>query len=92
MIDLSGLARSTFRRRFLDATGYTPIDYVHAVRVEEAKQLLETAGNGLEAIAQEVGYEDEASFRKLFKRMTGISPAEHRRQFDVERFQRLRNG
>ena len=92
MIKLSGLARSTFRRRFLEATGYTPIDYVHAVRVEEAKQLLETEHNALQAIAQEVGYEDEASFRTLFNRISGIVPAEHRRQFGVERFQRLRNG
>lgn len=92
MMELSGLARSTFRRRFLEATGYTPIDYVHAVRIEEAKQQLETEGNALETIAQDVGYDDEASFRKLFKRLTGITPAEHRRQFGTERFQRLRNG
>ena len=91
MIELSGLARSTFRRRFLEATGYGPIDYVHAIRIEEAKQLLETGDDALDIVAHEVGYEDEASFRKLFKRRTGITPSEHRRQFGIERFRRLRD-
>lgn len=89
MIERSGLARSTFRRRFVEATGYTPIDYVHAVRIEEAKQLLESGDEPLDAIGQEVGYEDEASFRKLFKRVTGITPSEHRRRFGLDRFRNL---
>lgn len=91
MIELAGLARSTFRRRFQDATGYAPIEYVHAIRIEEAKQLLETKSCALETIAREVGYEDEASFRKLFKRQTGITPADHRRQFGNNRFRRLQS-
>jgi transcriptional regulator GlxA family with amidase domain len=89
MVKHSGLTRSTFRRRFVEATGYTAIDYVHSVRIEEAKQLLETTDDALDCIAQEVGYGDEASFRKLFKRMTGISPSNHRKQFGVGRFRRL---
>lgn len=92
MVEHSGLARSTFRRRFLEATGYTPIDYVHAVRIEEAKQLLESNDDALDAIGQEVGYEDEASFRKLFKRLTGITPSEHRRRFGMDRFRFLKDG
>jgi transcriptional regulator GlxA family with amidase domain len=92
MIEHAGLTRSTFRRRFLEATGYAPIDYVHALRIEEAKQLLETGSDALNAVARDVGYEDEASFRKLFKRRTGITPSEHRRQFGVDRFRRLRDG
>jgi len=53
--------------------------------------MLETGGDAVDAVAREVGYEDEASFRKLFKRRTGITPAEHRRQFGVDRFRRLRD-
>jgi transcriptional regulator GlxA family with amidase domain len=92
MVEHSGLTRSTFRRRFLEATGYTPMDYVHAVRIEEAKQLLETRGDALDAVGQEVGYEDEASFRKLFKRLTGVTPSEHRRRFGLDRFRFLKEG
>lgn len=90
MIEIACLSRSTFRRRFREATGYTAIDYVHAVRIEEAKQLLETTSDVIDKIGQEVGYGDEASFRKLFKRYSGVTPSQHRRQFGIDRFQRLR--
>lgn len=81
MAAASGLAERTFKRRFRAATGYAPIDYVQALRVEEAKQLLERSAMALDAIAKAVGYEDPASFRRLFRRRTGVSPARYRRQF-----------
>ena len=62
----SGLPKRTFDRRFRAATGYSPLAYVQALRIEEAKQLLETGAAPVEAIAREVGYEDIASFRRLF--------------------------
>jgi len=43
-------------------------------------------------VGQEVGYEDEASFRKLFKRLTGVTPSEHRRRFGLDRFRFLKEG
>lgn len=77
----SGLAPRTFLRRFKTATGYTPTDYVQTLRIEEAKQLLETGTLPVEAIGFEVGYEDPNFFRRLFKRMTGITPARYRQRF-----------
>jgi len=53
------------------------------VRVERAKRLLETSGEAIEAIAWSVGYEDPASFRRLFKRLTGLTPGAYRRRFQV---------
>ena len=44
MIRQSGLSRRTFGRRFQTATGHAPLEYVQRVRIEEAKQLLETEG------------------------------------------------
>jgi transcriptional regulator GlxA family with amidase domain len=88
MVAHSGLAPTTFARRFRQATGYTPKHYVQAVRVEEAKQLLESSDAPVEQIGMEVGYEDAASFRRLFKRTTGLTPAEHRRMFGRKRFDR----
>ena len=70
------------------ATGYAPIDYVHTVRMEEAKQILETTDFNVEKIGEEVGYEDPASFRRLFKRKSGLTPAEYRRLFGRRRFER----
>lgn len=80
MIRLSGLSRRTFVRRFQAATGHAPLDYVQRVRIEEAKQQLETEALTVEQVAHEVGYSDPVSFRRLFKRMVGETPAAYRRR------------
>lgn len=81
MVEHSGLPERTFKRRFKRATGFAPLDYVQALRVEEAKQILETTDDPVDAIAPQVGYEDPTSFRRLFKRMTGITPYRYRQRF-----------
>ena len=81
MIAVSGLRERTFKRRFRGATGYTPVDYVQTVRVEEAKQMLERSDLPTDAIAHAVGYEDIAFFRRLFRRKTGVAPARYRQRF-----------
>ena len=81
MIEVSNLAERTFARRFREATGMTPLDYVHALRLEEAKQMLETGDLPVEAIANEVGYEDASFFGRLFRRKVGLTPAQYRLRF-----------
>ena len=81
MTEQSGLTTRTFKRRFKSATGYGPLDYVQTLRVEEAKQMLETTGDPIDDIAEMVGYEDPNSFRRLFKRTTGVSPNQYRQRF-----------
>ncbi len=81
MAEHTGLNPRTFARRFRAATGSQPIDYVQALRVEEAKQMLETKELGVDEIAETVGYDDPASFRRLFKRRAGLTPAAYRRKF-----------
>lgn len=81
MAERSGLNPRTFARRFRAATGYQPIDYVQALRVEEAKQMLETEELGVDEIAEVVGYDDPASFRRVFKRKAGLTPSAYRRKF-----------
>lgn len=85
MVALSGLNERTFKRRFRAATGMSPLDYVHTVRIEESKQLLETTEASIEAIAHDIGYEDGSFFRRLFRREVGITPAQYRRQFGAIR-------
>jgi transcriptional regulator GlxA family with amidase domain len=77
----SGLASRTFKRRFEAATGYAPLAYALSLRIEEAKQMLETTDEPIEAVAGEVGYVEAAAFRRVFKRATGISPHEYRKRF-----------
>jgi transcriptional regulator GlxA family with amidase domain len=81
MTKLSGLPDRTFIRRFAKATGLSPLDYVHSLRLEEAKQMLETEETSIEAIAHEIGYEDSSFFGRLFRRKVGLTPAQYRRRF-----------
>lgn len=81
MIEMSGLSERSFIRRFQAATGYRPIEYVQTLRLEEAKQLLESTQTPIEEIAAEVGYEDSNFFRRLFRRTVGVTPAKYRRKF-----------
>jgi len=80
MAERAGLKPRTFARRFRAATGYLPMDYVHALRIEEAKQLIETETAGIDEIGFRVGYEDPTFFRRLFKRKAGLTPAAYRRK------------
>ena len=81
LVKQSGLTERTFKRRFKSATGYTPIDYVQTLRVEEAKHMLESTSQPIDAIAHSSGYEDPTSFRRLFKRLTGVTPGRYRQRF-----------
>ena len=81
MVERSGLNPRTFARRFIAATGYPPMEYVHALRMEEAKQILETEDLSVDDVGHYVGYGDPAYFRRLFKRKVGLTPARHRRKF-----------
>ena len=81
MAALSGLAERSFKRRFAQALGMPPIEYVHALRLEESKRLLETSGLPLEEIAGRVGYEDPTFLGRLFRRKVGVTPAQYRKRF-----------
>jgi transcriptional regulator GlxA family with amidase domain len=81
MAERAGLTSRTFARRFRASTGYEPMDYVQSLRIEEAKQLLETEELNVEDVGHAVGYEDPTSFRRLFKRKAGLTPAAYRRKF-----------
>ncbi|MDF0601368.1 helix-turn-helix domain-containing protein [Psychromarinibacter sp. C21-152] len=85
MVGRSGLSERTFKRRFKQATGLPPLDYVHSIRLEEAKQMLETTGQSVEEIAVAVGYEDDSFFRRLFRRKVGLTPRAYRQRFQSVR-------
>lgn len=85
MARLSGLAERTFTRRFHKATGMPPLEYVHALRLEEAKQMLESGDEPVEAIALQVGYEDAGYFGRLFRRKVQLTPAQYRKRFGALR-------
>lgn len=81
MVKQSGLSERSFKRRFKKATGHSPIEYVQLVRIEYAKQRLEHTQVPVDEICAQVGYEDASFFRRVFKRITGLTPGDYRRRF-----------
>lgn len=75
--------KRTFRRRFLRATGMTPLDYVHTLGLEMAKQMLETGGLPVESVAMEVGHQNASVLGRLSKRKVAPMLAQYRRRFDA---------
>jgi transcriptional regulator GlxA family with amidase domain len=71
----------TLHRRFCAVTGMAPLAYLQALRVEQAKALLEETGQSTGQIAAAIGYDDDSAFRRIFARLTGITPAQYRKQF-----------
>lgn len=74
-------SRRNFIRRFKEATGNTPIEYIQRVRIEAAKRLLETTPKSIGEIVFETGYNDNKSFRAVFKRYTGHSPSAYKGKY-----------
>ena len=81
VVSVGKLPERTLKRRFKAATGSSLIEYLQNLRIEEAKRLLEAGSLAVEEISAEVGYSDASFFRRLFKRLTGLSPSQYRRMF-----------
>jgi transcriptional regulator GlxA family with amidase domain len=75
------LSTRTFMRRFRRATGNGPREYIQRVRVEAAKRALEGGDHSVVSVAESVGYGDPVAFRKLFVRLTGLTPMDYRSRY-----------
>lgn len=76
-----GMSPRNLLRRFKAATGHLPGEYLQLLRVAAARELLERGRAPVQKVASAVGYEDVASFRSVFKRHTGMTPADYRDRF-----------
>ena len=76
-----GISPRHFKRRFKKATGDLPLKYLQKVRIDAAKEWLETTHETLDNITGAVGYTDISSFSRLFKQHTQISPKIYREKF-----------
>jgi transcriptional regulator GlxA family with amidase domain len=80
-VQYARIPERTLKRRFKSATGFSVIDYLQNLRIEEAKRLLESSNRAAEEISADVGYQDPSFFRRLFRRRTGLTPMRYRRMF-----------
>ncbi|WP_300665524.1 helix-turn-helix domain-containing protein [Fluviicola sp.] len=76
------IGRRNFDRRFIKATGNTPVEYMQRVKIESAKKAFETSGKTINEVMYEVGYSDMKAFREVFRRITGVSPLEYKTKYN----------
>lgn len=79
LADATALSRSAFSARFTELVGEPPMTYLTRWRMLRATRMIRSEV-GVERVAEQLGYESEAAFRKAFKREVGIPPAQYRRQ------------
>lgn len=75
------VSKRTMIRRFNLALDMPPNTYVQSMRIEAAQKLLEETDRTVDVVMNDVGYEDASSFRRLFRKKTGLTPTEYRRRF-----------
>lgn len=78
LADELGLSERTLHRRFMALTDASPQEFILRRRMERARMLLETTTQSVKAVARAVGYEDDSSFRRAFRKLTAITPQEYR--------------
>lgn len=78
------VGRRNFDRRFIKATGNTPVEYLQRVKIESAKKAFETSRKTINEVMYEVGYSDVKAFREVFRKITGMSPLEYRSKYNKE--------
>ena len=74
-----GMSVSWFIRSFKKFTGSTPMQFIVALRVNNAQVLLETTNYSINEISKIVGYDNQLYFSRLFHKLKGFSPREYRK-------------
>ena len=77
----AGMSERTFARRFHEQTGTTPLQWLLAVRVRQAQELLESTALAVDEVAARSGFASPVTFRARFQRIVGLSPGAYRRVF-----------
>jgi AraC-like DNA-binding protein len=81
---IAGLERAYFSKRFRSVMRVSFTEWNARVRVDEAKRLLRAIDLSITAVGASVGYDDVTTFERVFKRLEGVCPREHRRRLARE--------
>lgn len=84
LADRFAVGRRNFDRRFIKATGNTPVEYAQRVKIESAKKAFESSRKTINEVMYEVGYADVKAFREVFRKITGMSPLAYRAKYNKE--------
>ena len=78
------VGRRNFDRRFIKATGNTPVEYSQRLKIEAAKKAFENSRKTINEVMYDVGYSDVKAFREVFRKITGMSPLQYRMKYNKE--------
>ncbi len=78
------VGRRNFDRRFIKATGNTPVEYAQRAKIESAKKAFETTRKTVNEVMYDVGYLDVKAFREVFRKVTGMLPLDYRSRYNKE--------
>ncbi|SDD70044.1 transcriptional regulator FtrA [Aquimonas voraii] len=81
LAEAAALSERSLLRRFREAAGCTPAQWLAEARVSEARRLLEHSHLQLEEVAERAGFASTETLRRQFQRRVGVSPAAYRRRF-----------
>ncbi len=81
MGQIANLSPRTFIRRFHQATGLNPSEYLQHLRIGKARSLMESSSLSVDEIAWQTGYRDTSAFRRIFQKVMGLTPREYRYRF-----------
>lgn len=88
LLKIGNASKATLQRKFIAVTGYSPIQYLHNLRVKRASVMLLNKKKSIVQISMDVGYNTLSSFNRMFLRSTGMSPSAWRKKLsDSERYE-----
>lgn len=78
LAEICGISSGCFRRLFKEYSGKSPVNYRTDLKVNMAKNLLESGNMSLNAISESLGFESTSYFCRVFKKKTGFTPGQYR--------------
>ncbi len=79
LAEMNGMSTSYYSKSFKRVAGVGLLDYIHSLRIQRAKVLLETTDKSINVISSEVGYANSLTMIRAFKRYEGITPSEYKK-------------
>jgi AraC family transcriptional regulator, transcriptional activator FtrA len=81
LVRFTAMSERTFMRRFREATGHTPADWITRARLDRAKGFLERTTLSMEGIAVRCGLGTASNLRHHFRKKVGVTPISYRKRF-----------